>query len=123
MEAIRVLVVDDHALVRNALIEALNLEEDIVVVGQASDGEEAIGKVRELSPDIVLMDVRMPKLGGLEATRCVKRHFPGVRVILLSAYNERHRARLAGKIGASGYISKNRPVVEIVGLIRRVYKH
>lgn len=120
MGVIKVMIVDDYVPVRRTLVEVLRLEENIEIVGEAGDGEEAIVKVRELSPDVVLMDIRMPRLDGLEAARYIKKHFPAVKVIMLSAYNEKQMVNRALKLGANGYVTKDKSVEEIVELVHKV---
>ena len=88
MKKIRVLIVDDHTLVRAGIRSLLGLVADIEVVGEASDGKEALEKVRELAPDVVLMDLAMPVMGGLEATRRIRREFQGIKVLALTQYDD-----------------------------------
>lgn len=107
MEAIRVLVVDDHQLVREGLKAMIDQEEDITVVGEASDGAEALAMVRELAPNVVLMDIRMPKMDGLEATRRLKTDCPGTSVIMISVYDNEAYVVDAIRAGAAGYILKD----------------
>ncbi len=116
------MIVDDHVPIRKALSEILELEESVEVVGEAGDGEEAISKARELLPDVVLMDIKMPKLDGLEATSFIKKHLPDIKVIMLSAYDEKQLVDKALEFGASSYITKDRSVEEIIELIRKVHQ-
>lgn len=101
-----VLVVDDHDLIRMGICKLLAEVPGITVIGQASSGEEAITRVRELSPDIVFMDVRMPGIGGLEATERILSHYPKTRVIVVSAFNDDFYPASLLKAGACGYITK-----------------
>ena len=117
---IRVLVVDDHPMVRQGLCQALGMAPDIEVVAEASDGEEAMRQVRLHSPDVIMMDIRMPVINGIEAaSQLQKEGFLG-KVILLSMYEE--YAPLAIEAGASGYLSKTAKLTDVVSAIRRVYE-
>lgn len=107
MDRIRVLLADDHALFRRGLASLLAGRDDIEVVGEASDGEEAIARARELMPDVILMDVRMPGLGGLEATRRIKEEMPYVRIVILTVSEDEEDLFAALKGGAQGYLLKN----------------
>src|SRR4030067_1004566 len=88
MKKIRVLIVDDHTLVRDGVRALLSLVSDIEVVGEAANGKEALEKVKELAPDVVLMDLAMPIMGGLEATRRIRREFPKTKVVALTQYDD-----------------------------------
>ncbi|MFY0990679.1 UvrY/SirA/GacA family response regulator transcription factor [Halomonas sp. C05BenzN] len=118
---IRVLVADDHHLVRTSIAHLLNAEEDISVVGEAVDGEDAINQTRFLRPDIVLMDIRMPGIGGLEATRKITRGVDDTRVLVLTAFLEETFAQRLLEAGAHGFISKGSQHDEMVGAIRSVF--
>ncbi|PMR69806.1 UvrY/SirA/GacA family response regulator transcription factor [Halomonas heilongjiangensis] len=118
---IRVLVADDHHLVRTSIAHLLNAEEDISVVGEAADGEDAITQARALRPDIVLMDIRMPGIGGLEATRKITRGMDETRVLVLTAFLEETFAQRLLEAGAHGFISKGSQHDEMVGAIRSVF--
>ncbi len=119
-DAITVLVVDDHHLIRMGLCGTLEEVVGVRVIGQAADGEEAIRAVRELQPDVVLMDIRMPGIGGVEATRRILASGNASRVIIITAVNDDvHPTRLL-KAGAAGYITKNSDVEEIGRAIRQV---
>ncbi|MCK5428517.1 MAG: response regulator transcription factor, partial [Anaerolineales bacterium] len=87
MPKIKVLVVDDHTIVRDGICALLGLSDDIVVVGEASNGREALEVITSLEPDVVLMDVAMPVMGGLETTRRIRKHFPNVKVMVLTQYD------------------------------------
>ena len=105
--AIRVLIADDHKIVFDSLTSLLNKEPDIEVVGIADNGRSAVKQVQELSPDVVIMDVSMPQLNGIEATRQITRHFPSTKVIALSMHAEKQFVMGILDAGASGYLTKN----------------
>lgn len=117
---IKVLVVDDHDLVRIGISRMLMDVEGITVVGEAASGEEAVRRVRELSPDVVLMDIHMPGIGGLEATRKIHRLDDGVRVIAVTVSNEEPFPSRLLKAGAAGYLTKGANLQEMVKAIRVV---
>ncbi|NRQ37041.1 response regulator transcription factor [Nonomuraea sp. NN258] len=104
---VRVLVVDDQTVVREGLVLLLGLLPGVQVVGTARDGEEAIAKVAELSPDVVLMDLRMPKLDGVAATRRIRRDHPATEVVVLSTYSDDESVFDALRAGARGYLTKD----------------
>jgi two-component system NarL family response regulator len=114
-----VLVVDDHALARQGLIGLLRAAPEIEVVGEAADGRTAVEMVRRLGPDVVTMDVSLPKVDGVEATRIVRREFPEVRVIGLSMFEEGERAEAMRRAGAVSYLSKGGPTSAVLEEIRR----
>ncbi|MGE5294632.1 MAG: response regulator transcription factor [Solirubrobacterales bacterium] len=110
----RVLIADDHDAVRQSLTQALELEPDVKVVGEARDGSSAVEMTRELSPDVVFMDVVMPTLGGIEATRQILEQCPGVQVIALSVHASKAFASRMFQAGASGYVLKDGDVEELL---------
>ena len=118
--SIKVLLVDDHAIIREGLRSLLEKQPDIEVVADADDGRRAIELVRELSPDVVIMDVTMPRLGGIEATRQITGEFPAVKVIALSIHSRRRFVADMLSAGASGYILKECLFDELVQAIRAV---
>jgi two-component system invasion response regulator UvrY len=118
---IRVLVADDHHLVRTSIAHLLDAENDISVVGEAADGEAAVTQARRLHPDVVLMDIRMPGIGGLEATRKIARAMEDVRVLVLTAFLEDTFAQRLLDAGAYGFISKGSQHEEMVAAIRSVF--
>jgi two-component system NarL family response regulator len=120
-EPIRVLVCDDHDLFRKGLRMVLEAEEDIVVVAEAADGEQAVTRVEELAPDVVLMDVRMPRLGGIDATRIIRQLFPTTRIIVLTVSDEEDDLYGAVKAGANGYLLKEVSIEEVADAVRAVY--
>jgi DNA-binding NarL/FixJ family response regulator len=119
---IRVLVVDDHAILRDGIRSILEGQEDIIVVGEADDGSKAIENVKETLPDIVLMDLSMPKLNGLEATRFIKEHFPQVKVLILTQHDDREYILPALRAGAAGYVLKRSGRREMLNALRQVYE-
>jgi two-component system NarL family response regulator len=120
-EPIRVLIVDDHALFRRGLEMVLEQEPDIDVVGEAGDGAEAVAKAADLLPDIVLMDVRMPKRSGIEACLAIKDTVPSANIIMLTISDEEVDLYDAIKAGAMGYLLKEISIEEVAGAIRAVY--
>jgi two-component system NarL family response regulator len=120
-EKLRVMVVDDHALFRRGLEMVLSDEPDIEIVGEASDGQEAIDRAQEVMPDIVLMDVRMPKRSGIEATAQIKDLLPHVKILMLTISDEEADLYDAIKAGASGYLLKEIPIEEVADAIRSVW--
>lgn len=118
---INVLLVDDHELVRTGIEHLLRDVEDIEVVGVARTGEEAIGLVDKLQPDIVLMDINMPGIGGIEASRKIYKKHPDIKIIALSVYADGPYPQQLMTIGACGFISKNCHVTELIEAIHTVY--
>ncbi len=119
---IRVLVVDDHAILRDGIRSLLESQEDIVVVGEAGDGSEALEYVGKLLPDVVLMDISMPKVSGLDAARLIKERYPRVRVIILTQHDNREYIAPALAAGASGYVLKRSGRRELLNALRQVYE-
>jgi DNA-binding NarL/FixJ family response regulator len=119
-EPIRVLVVDDHALFRRGLQMVLEQEDDIEVVGEAGDGAEAVERAADSMPDIVLMDVRMPKRGGIDACTAIKDAVPSAKIIMLTISDEEADLYDAIKAGASGYLLKEISIEEVAAAIRAV---
>jgi two-component system, NarL family, nitrate/nitrite response regulator NarL len=117
---LRVLIADDHRLFAEALEAILTTDERIEVVGQASDGEQAVELARRLDPDIVLMDVSMPVLDGFEATREIRSESDDVRVLMLTGSNSRADVDRSRAAGASGYVTKDRIASELVATIVEV---
>jgi CheY-like chemotaxis protein len=117
---IRVLVADDHAVVRQGLVQTLGRDAGLEVVGEAVDGRDAVEKARALRPEIVLMDLSMPRMNGLEATRLIRAEMPEVRVIGLSMHPGEDVARQMTAAGAERYLSKDAPIEKIAAAIREV---
>ncbi len=122
MDKVRLLLVDDHALVREGIRALLALYPDMEVVGEAANGQEAIEKARDLSPDVVLMDIAMPGLGGLEATLEIRSTRPTARVLVLTQYDNREYVRRFLSAGAAGYVLKKALGTELVSAIRAVHQ-
>jgi DNA-binding NarL/FixJ family response regulator len=120
--AIRVVLVDDHTILREGVRSLLDEESDIVVVGEADDGLEALEVVETLAPDVVIMDMVMPRMNGLEATREIKQRRPEVRVLILSMYDDDEYVQQIIQAGASGYVLKRVAAGELVHAIREVHK-
>ena len=119
-DRIRVLIADDHALFRRGLIMVLEAEPDIEVVAEAQDGTEVIGKAEEFVPDVLLMDVRMPKLNGIEAARAIRESVPSAKIVMLTVSDEEDDLFDAIKAGANGYLLKEISIEEVADAIRAV---
>lgn len=122
MRSIRVLIVDDHTLVRDGIRALLGLTAGIEVVGEATNGKEALEKVRELVPDVVLMDLAMPVMGGLEATRRIRKEFPGTKVLALTQYDDSEYVVPVIEAGARGFVTKMAAFTELATAIQAVYQ-
>lgn len=118
---IRILIVDDHLVVRMGLRSMIETQDDMLVIGEAANGREAVDLFRERRPDIVLMDLRMPNLGGVEATGAICREFADSRVVVLTTYDEDENIYRALQAGARAYLLKDVPREEFLGAIRSVY--
>lgn len=122
MRQIKVLIVDDHTLVRDGIRALLVLASDIEVVGEAANGKEALEKIKQLAPDVVLMDLAMPVLGGLDTTRRIRKEFPGTKVLVLTQYDDSDFVVPAIEAGARGFITKMAAFSELATAIQAVYK-
>ncbi len=122
MSKIRVIIADDHAILREGIRALLEGFEDIEVVGDATDGKEAIEKSRKLQPDVVLMDIAMPGLGGLEATLEIRKACPKTKVLVLTQYDNKEYIYRFLKAGASGYVLKKAASTELISAIRAAHR-
>jgi len=122
MRQIKVLIVDDHTLVRDGIRALLVLATDIEVVGEAANGKEALEKVKRLFPDVILMDLNMPVMGGLDATRRIRKDFPGTKVLILTQYDDSDYVIPAIEAGARGFITKMAAFSELASAIQSVYR-
>lgn len=118
---IRILVADDHAILRAGITALLRLYPDLEIVGEAADGQEALGKAQALQPDVVVMDIGMPGMDGLAATREIAGACPNTKVLILTQHENREYVLPALKVGASGYVLKRAPDDSLIEAIREVY--
>lgn len=119
--SIKILIVDDQRLFRQGLRSLLEQEDDMEVVGEAADGQEAFTLVQETNPDVILMDVEMPKLDGIQASRTILERYPHTHILMLSVHNEDERVISAIRSGAEGYILKDADHKEFVRIIRSTF--
>ncbi|HDR6217141.1 response regulator [Bacillus cereus] len=119
---IKVLLVDDHTVVLKGLAFFLSTQEDLELVGEANNGKEALVKVGETNPDVILMDLYMPEMDGVEATTYIKKEYPNVKVIVLTSFSDQAHVLPALRAGASGYILKDVEPDQLVEAIRSAYK-
>lgn len=117
--SVRLLIADDHALVRSGLRSLLKREPGFEIAGEAEDGREAVELCRGLRPDLVLMDMRMPRMDGLEATRTIKREYPETKILMVTMHNDQDYILEAVKAGAAGYVLKDAPREELISAVRR----
>lgn len=118
---IRIMIVDDQSLIRDGLAMLLNLRPELEVVGTAIDGDEVVDKVEKLQPEIILMDIRMPRINGVEGTRLIRERFPDMKVLMLTTFNDSELIFEALEQGASGYLLKDMETDAIVQAILTVY--
>jgi two-component system, NarL family, response regulator NreC len=122
MEKIRLLLADDHTILRAGLRSLLDSEPDIIVIGEADEGRAAVKLACELQPDIVIMDIAMPLLSGLEATRQIKHNCPAIKILILSMYDNEEYIRQALAFGAMGYLLKDATAEELIGAVRAIHR-
>ncbi len=122
MDKIKILMVDDHAILRDGIRAILGLHNDFEIVGEAAEGKEAVEKARELSPDVVLMNIDMPGMEGLEATRRIVKRNPKMKVLMLTRHDTKEYIISAIKAGAAGYLPKRVLGSELVSAIRAVHE-
>jgi DNA-binding NarL/FixJ family response regulator len=118
---IRLMLVDDQTLIRQGLASLLSLEDDFEIIGQAGHGQEAVSLAETLRPDIILMDIRMPVMDGVSATKSVKERHPDIRVLVLTTFDEDEYIVKAMQAGASGYLLKDAPTEQLAAAIRSVH--
>lgn len=121
-EKIRIILADDHVMLRQGTVALLQREADIEVIGQADNGHQAVELAHRLRPDIVIMDVRMPELSGVEATRQIRERLPAVQVLVLTAHDDEQYIFSLLEAGASGYLLKNAPISELIKAIHQVHQ-
>ena len=120
MRKLKILIADDHAVVRTGLATLLGVEKDIVIVGQARNGEEAVALAQSEHPDVVVMDLVMPKMDGAEATRKIRAHLPDCRVVILTSFGTSDDIAHALEAGATGALMKSAEDTELVDALRRI---
>ena len=118
---IKVLIVDDHSVVRDGIRAVLTLQKDIEVVGEAVNGKDAVEKTRQLLPDVVIMDIVMPEMDGLEATKRIYKEYPQARVLMLSQYDDEENILAAEQLGAYGFIPKRAASSQLINGIKTIY--
>ena len=122
MANIRLLVADDHTLIRQGIVGLLGAQPDMEVIGEAGSGEEAVRETIRTSPDIILMDIGMPGISGLDATREIKQRAPKVRVLILTMHDREDYLFQALRAGAAGYVLKGADIQDLLSAIRSVYR-
>lgn len=121
-ESIRILIADDHTIVRQGLARLLEEQPDLKVVGEATNGKKAIERALDLKPDIVIMDIAMPRLNGLEAAKRIRKQLPGTKILILSMYSHEHYIHELLETGVSGYLLKDSSGRDIIKAIRAAMK-
>jgi two-component system response regulator NreC len=122
MSKIKIVIVDDHVMLRDGIRALLNLQKDIEVIGEASNGSEAVDKVGELKPDVVILDIAMPGMDGLEAARRIKKTNATVKILILTQYDDKEYLFSAIKAGMAGYVPKRALASELVSAIHSVHQ-
>jgi two-component system response regulator NreC len=120
MTKIKVLLADDHTILRDGIRALIDGQDDMVVIGEAEDGQSAVRLVTRLTPDVVVMDIAMPLLNGLEATRQIRRDFPQIKVLILTMHENEEYIRQVLAAGALGYVLKDAAARDLLGAIRAV---
>jgi two-component system nitrate/nitrite response regulator NarL len=123
VKKIKILVAEDHHIVREGLINCLNLNDSVVVVGEAGNGLEALNKAKELAPDMILLDISMPELDGMEVLRIIKKRNPEIKVLILTAHYENEYIEEMRKNGADGYLLKNTTLKELNRAIAKINRN
>ena len=121
-EPIKILIVDDHAIVREGMMALMASKPDLCVIGQASNGEQAVRLARELDPDVILMDLQMPVMNGLDAARLIRQANPQARILVLTSFADDDQVVMAIQAGVLGYLLKETPSKELLEAIRCVYR-
>ncbi|MGO4496058.1 response regulator [Paenibacillus sp. 2RAB27] len=116
----RIMIADDHPIFRSGVRNLLQTTEDLIVVGEAASGEEVLGLVEQCQPDLILMDIRMPGLNGIEATRLVKEKYPHIHVLILTMFRDDQSVFTAMRVGAKGYVLKDADEIELLQSVRMV---
>jgi CheY-like chemotaxis protein len=122
VKRLHIVLVDDHVMMRQGLAGLLQAEPDMEIVGQASNGESAVNLIRDIKPDVVLMDISMPGMNGIQATRIIHSEFPEIRIIGLSMFQEGEQARAMREAGAAGYVTKSGPSEAVIAAIRSCFE-